>query len=55
MGEFFIDPSLINMDYADDLIFSDDEKGVWCEIVGVSEKQYNRKIEMSQLLFLTVE
>ena len=48
MGEFFIDPSLINMDYADDLIFSDDEKGVWCEIVGVSEKQYNRKIEMSQ-------
>jgi beta-galactosidase len=23
---------------ADDLIFSDDEKGVWCEIVGVSEK-----------------
>ena len=53
MGEFFIDPSLINMDYADDLIFSDDEMGVWCEIVGVSENQYHRKIEMSAIISLS--
>lgn len=45
-GEFYIDRDNINEQYADNLVYGEDNT-VYCEIVGVSELQFKNKIELS--------
>lgn len=45
MAQFYIDKDNVNDKYYDKILYEDNT--VYCEIVGVSELQYNNKIELS--------